>query len=108
MAETLKKAGPTAEIVSGNLRLTMLVGKVLKREIRVAFSLRAQPVWFRVLKWVIAVGVSVRLWSTTYFWMWILGALGLSLTVHFIWRWKTKGWKQSWAGWDDLEAANKD
>ena len=86
----------------------MAAGKVLKREMRVAFSGRAQPVWFRVLKWAIAVGVSTLLWRTEYFWLWMLGAPGLGLTVHFIWRWKTKGWTQPWGGWDDLEAANKD
>ncbi len=88
--------------------LTMPAGKALKREIRVAFSRRAQPVWFRLLKWAIAVGVSVFLWRTPYFRLWILGALGLGLTVHFTWRWKTKGWTQPWGGWDDLEVANKD
>ena len=86
----------------------MSLRKVLKREMRVAFSGRAQPAWFRVLKWAIAVGVSVLLWRTPYFWLWMLGAPALGLTVHFIWRWKTKGWTQPWGGWDDLEAAKKD
>jgi len=75
---------------------------------RVALSRRAQPVWFRVLKWVIAVGVSVLLWRGAYFWFWILGALVVGLTVHLFWRWKTKGWTQPWGGWDDLETADKD
>ena len=88
--------------------MTVSAGKTFRREARVALSRRAQPVWFRVLKWVIAVGVSVLLWRGSYFWLWILGAVVLSLTVHFIWRWKTKGWTQSWGGWDDLEAADKD
>jgi hypothetical protein len=30
------------------------------------------------------------------------------LTLHFIWRWKTKGWTQPWGGWNDLEAGNKE
>ena len=86
----------------------MSVEKALKRELRVAFSRRAQPAWFRVLKWAVAVGVSVLLWRTPYFWLWILGAPGLGLTAHVIWRWKTKGWTEPWGGWDDLAAANKD
>jgi hypothetical protein len=86
----------------------MSATNTLKREVRVALSRRAQPVWFRVLKWVIAVGVSVTLWRTPYFWMWILGALGLSLTLHIIWRWKTKGWRQPWGGWSDVEAVDND
>ena len=76
----------TAEIVTRIRRLTMPAGKALKREMRVAFSGRAQPVWFRVLKWAIAVGVSVLVWRTEYFWLWMLGAPGLALTVHLIWR----------------------
>jgi hypothetical protein len=78
----------------------------LKREARVALSTRAQPAVFRILKWVIAVAVSTLLWRTPYFWWWIAGAIGLGVTVHFIWRWKTKGWTQPWGGWNDVDAAN--
>jgi hypothetical protein len=85
----------------------MSVGKAVKREMRVAFSRHAQPAWFRVLKWTILLGVIVRLWSHPYFWLWIFGALGLGLTVHFIWRWKTKGWTQPWGGWNDVQAAKE-
>jgi hypothetical protein len=88
--------------------LTVSAGKTLRREMRVALSRRAQPVWFRVLKWVIAFGVSVFLWRGAYFWFWIIGALALGLTVHFIWRWKTKSWTQPWGGWNDLEAADEE
>jgi hypothetical protein len=83
-------------------------GKTLKREMRVALSRRAQPVWFRVLKWVIIVGVTILFWRQPRFWLWMLVALCLSLTLHFVWRWKTKGWTQPWGGWNDLETADKD
>ena len=86
----------------------MSTTNVLKREMRVAFSKRAQPIWFRMLKWAIAIGVTAMLWRSEYFWFWILGALALSLTLHFVWRWKTKGWTQPWFGWNDLEAPDKD
>ena len=86
----------------------MNVRKILSRELRVAFSRRSQPIWFRIAKWVIAISISVFLWRTPYFWWWILGALGAGLTVHFIWRWKTKGWTQPWGGWNDVEKANPD
>jgi hypothetical protein len=86
----------------------MLMRNAIRRELRVAFSRKAQPVWFRVAKWILAVGISVLLWSTPYFWLWILGALGLGLTVHFVWRWKTKGWTRPWGGWEDVEAAKQD
>jgi hypothetical protein len=86
----------------------MSAGKAVKREIRVAFSRRAQPAWFRVLKWAIAIGASALFWRRPHFWWWIAGAFALSLTVHFIWRSKTKGWTQPWGGWDDIETANRD
>ena len=86
----------------------MTAGATLKREARVAFSRRAQPIWFRIVKWAVAIAISVLLWPTPYFWWWLGGAIALSLTLHFIWRWKTKGWTQPWWGWDDVGAADKD
>jgi hypothetical protein len=76
----------------------------VRRELRVALSRRAQPVWFRLLKWIVVLGVSALLWRTPYFWWWIAGGAALGLTVHFIWRWKTRGWTQPWGGWNDLDA----
>jgi hypothetical protein len=80
---------------------------VLKREVRVAFSRRAQPIWFRVLKWAIAIPIGVLLWRTPYFWWITGGALAVSLSLHLVWRWKTKGWTQPWGGWNDVEAARR-
>ena len=85
----------------------MSVRKLASRELRVAFSRTAQPVWFRIVKWAFAIGLSTLLWRTPYFWFWIVGGLGIGLTVHLIWRWQTKGWTRPWGGWDDLEAADK-
>ena len=86
----------------------MSMRNAIRRELRVAFSRKAQPVWFRIAKWILAIGISVLLWATPYFWLWILGALGLGLTVHFVWRRKTKGWTRPWGGWEDIEAAKQD
>jgi hypothetical protein len=86
----------------------MSAGTTLKREVRVALSKRAQPIWFRIVKWIVAIGISVALWPTPYFWWWIGGALTLSLTLHMIWRWKTKAWTQAWGGWNDLGAPDGD
>ena len=85
----------------------MTIRNGIRREMRVACSRTAQPVWFRVLKWTMALGVSALLWRGPYFWAWILSALSLGVTVHLIWRWKTKGWTQPWGGWNDVERANK-
>jgi hypothetical protein len=86
----------------------MSIKNAIRRELRVAFSRSAQPVWFRIAKWILAIGISMLLWTTPYFWLWILGALGLGLTVHLVWRWKTKGWTRPWGGWEDVEAAKQD
>ena len=77
----------------------------LMLELRVALSPRAQPIWFRVLKWTITIGLVVYFWGAPGFWWWVAGALGVALTVHFVWRAKTKRWTQPWGGWKDVEAA---
>jgi hypothetical protein len=76
----------------------------LKRELKVAFSKHAQPLWLRLLKWTMFVGVAVLLYRTGYFWSWIAGLPALGVVVHFLYRWKTKGWTRSWGGWRDVEA----
>ena len=82
--------------------------KTLRRELNVALSPRAQPIWFRILKWSIIVVVTAMYWRATYFWLWMAGAFGLALTLHVIWRWKTKGWTQPWGGWNDVETASRE
>ncbi len=78
---------------------------VLKREARVAFSKKAQPVWFRIIKWTVFLGVSFVLLRSggAEFWYWLLAATLAGVTVHMIWRWKTRGWSRPWGGWHDLE-----
>jgi hypothetical protein len=76
----------------------------LARERRVAFSTRAQSVRFRVVKWIIVIGLGYLLWPTSYFWWVVVTAIVLSVSGHLFWRWKTKGWTQAWGGWNDLDA----
>ena len=80
--------------------------EVLEREARVAFSKKSQPVWFRIVKWTVFLGVSFILWRIggARFWYWLLAATLAGVTVHLIWRWKTQGWSRPWGGWHDLEA----
>jgi hypothetical protein len=80
----------------------------LKRELRVAFSRHAQPVWFRVIKWAIFIGAAALWWRNPAFWYWVLAAFALGLTLHVFWRWKTKKWTQPWGGWNDVETANRE
>ena len=47
----------------------------IKRELRVALSRKAQPVWFRITKWIVIVGICALLWGKPYFSWVIQGAL---------------------------------
>ena len=76
----------------------MSVRDALMLEARVAFSRKAQPIWFRVLKWAIAIGVCWYLWRDPHFWWWILAALGLAVAVHLVWRTKTNSGHRPGAG----------
>ncbi len=38
--------------------------EMIRRELRVAFSIKAQPVWFRVTKWTVFLMVFGSLWRT--------------------------------------------
>ena len=79
----------------------------VKREVRVAFSRTAQPLWFRIAKWVVFVGVIRRLHGTRWFWAWVVGAVVASTALHFVYRWKTQGWTQPWGGWNDQAAVQR-
>ena len=80
------------------------IATAIRREFRIAFSMRAQPVWFRVVKWAVFIPATVALYPTRWFWFWIIGVPTLGTLVHFIYRWQTRVWKRPWGGWDDLDA----
>ena len=73
----------------------------LPREIAVAFSRGAQPVWFRIVKWIILIVVVRTWWGAAYFWPGCGVALSLALALHFFYRRKTHGWTRPWGGWND-------
>ena len=83
----------------------MSVRDAMMFEARVALSRKAQPIWFRVLKWALAIGVGWYFWRDPHFWWWTGATLGLAVAVHLIWRTKTKRWTQAWGGWSDLDVA---
>ena len=68
-----------------------------RREKHVA--LNAQPRAFRITKWIIILTITILL----FLWKGII-AVGslfgiliiLGTSLHFVLRWKTKGWTQSW------------
>jgi hypothetical protein len=79
-----------------------LVPDVIRKELKVTFSRDAQPLWFRIAKWVIFMAVSTRLRGTRWFRVWALGGVPTGLTLHFFYRWKTRGWTEPWGGWADI------
>jgi hypothetical protein len=85
----------------------MTIQRTLKREARVALSIRAQPVWFRILKWIVILVGGTWLWRTSYFWPVLTVAAVLAVGLHLMWRWKTRNWTQPWGGWDDIEAGRE-
>ena len=84
------------------------LAQTLRREARVACSLRAQPLWFRLLKWIGILAFCVAFHDRAWFWPAIAGSTLVALTVHFLYRWKTRGWTQPWGGWDDLAAGRSE
>ena len=83
-----------------------MVLEAAKKELRVGFSRDAQPAWFRVAKWVIFLAVSRRLYGTRWMRAWIPGGVLAGLAVHFVYRWKTRGWTTPWGGWNDTRASS--
>jgi hypothetical protein len=76
------------------------MNKIIHREIEVAFSRHAQPLWFRIMKWVIIISLAYFLWNTPYLW-WVMGILLIpALCLHFYYRYKTKAWTQSYGMWN--------
>lgn len=88
-------------------RTGMRVREALAKEVRVAFSRRAQPPWFRLLKWVAIIAALRYLWGRPSFWWWVGGAIVLVLSLHLFWRVKTRGWTRPWLGWSDVDTAQR-
>jgi hypothetical protein len=78
--------------------------QTVKRELRVAFSLQAQPWWFRLVKWSLIIAATAR-YRQRWWFRYVVGfSLIGALSLHFFYRWKTQGWQRPWGGWDDVAA----
>lgn len=77
----------------------MTLSKIIKRELEVAFSKHSQPIWFRITKYVVLGTLIYFLWGTNILWLVLLVLSLLSLCLHFWYRYKTKGWTQSYGKW---------
>ena len=64
------------------------------------------PLFFRVAKWLLFLGLAWRLHGTKWSWAWILGLPLAGIATHLFYRHKTRGWTRPWGGWRDMEAAN--
>lgn len=69
----------------------------LKREWHVI--VHGQSLRFRFWKYVVIIAgfTAVQWWmGWTVVWVLLSGAIIVSLAIHFLFRWKTKAWTQSW------------
>jgi len=73
-------------------------------EFCVACSRRAQPVWFRIVKWIGILVGAARFHEQGWSW-WALAGLATAVTfVPVLYRWKTETWTRAWGGRNNLEA----
>jgi len=67
--------------------------------LEIAFSKQAQPVWFRILKYIILGSLLYIYWDSKWLWPIISLLFALGLIIHFWYRYKTKGWTKDFGGW---------
>jgi len=77
----------------------MSLNKVIKREFEVAFSKHAQPVWFRVVKYVVIGLILYFFWGTRFLWYFFSIMFVAGMVLHFWYRYKTQGWTKSYGLW---------
>jgi len=78
---------------------SMALGKTIKRELEVAFSKHSQPIWFRVLKYVLLGTILYFFWNTQLLWIILLIMFAFAMLLHFWYRYKTHGWTKSYGLW---------
>jgi len=77
----------------------MALGKTIKRELEVAFSKHSQPIWFRVLKYILLGCILFFFWGTKLLWIILLIAFAFAMLLHFWYRYKTHRWTKSYGLW---------
>jgi hypothetical protein len=89
----------------------MSFNKIIKRELEVAFSKHSQPIWFRILKYILLGSMLYFFWGRKLLWIILLILSVFSLLLHFWYRHKTKGWTKSYGLWkydkDEDNSKNK-
>ncbi len=77
----------------------MSFSKIVKRELEVAFSKQSQPVWFRILKYIVLGLVVYIFWGSQTLWIILIILFVLAMVMHFWYRYKTQGWTKSYGLW---------
>jgi hypothetical protein len=77
----------------------MRLPKTIKRELEIAFSKDAQPVWFRIAKYILLIAMIYFLWGTQLLWNILLCMFAVGTVLHFWFRYKTHGWTKSYGMW---------
>jgi len=77
----------------------MALTKIIKREIEVAFSKHAQPVWFRILKYILLGSILYFFWRSKILWILLLIFFVFAIWLHFRYRYKTHHWTKSYGLW---------
>jgi hypothetical protein len=77
----------------------MALNKTIKRELEVAFSKHSQPVWFRILKYILISSIVFFFWGTKLLWIILLIMFAFAMLLHFWYRYKTNGWTKSYGLW---------
>ena len=77
----------------------MTFSKIVKREIEVAFSKNAQPVWFRIAKYIVLGSMLYFFWGRKLLWIILLFVFVFGMVLHFWYRYKTRAWTQSYGLW---------
>jgi len=74
--------------------------KKFKRELEVAFSKHAQPIWFRIMKYLVLSFTLYLFWGSKLFWFILLILFIAAMVLHFWYRYKTNGWTSTYGLWD--------
>jgi hypothetical protein len=77
----------------------MALNKTIKRELEVAFSKNSQPIWFRVLKYILLGIILFFFWDTKLLWIILPIMFVFAMLLHFWYRYKTSGWTKSYGLW---------
>lgn len=77
----------------------MFLPPTIKREIQVAFAKDAQPIWFRIVKYILLGAMFYFLWGTRLLWVILAALFVFGAALHFWFRYKTHAWTKTYGPW---------